>query len=553
MLMVLGNFLTGDKMFKIRFVIVLLYLFFIAKCSFASVVFDDGTKFDFEKTENYFSVEFDQAKLSDILFFVAEQTGRPFVLNTSDIKLSWVQTNIFRGELYREFINILVSSGLIVQQSGYNSKITVISDTPNALSSVSNSVAYYRLKHIEADSLRETSEILYKERLAINPLENSKVAFLAGDSDDVEQFIGLIQAADVPKESDIEVYRLKNISVKTARVALIEMGVFPDNSIHADYWNRSIIVRGDDYLQNSARIILNSLDVPYEGITDSMQFVTTITPEAAIEVLSTVCDGVNVLKVADDRVLITGYSDKVEKAVVTLNKIDGAGLQVKVEAVITYLTDKEYKDIGIRMNYASGDKYFSITDQFAGGLLAEVIEDFLSIDIAAENKVSKGEIISSPSLSVLNGRQARLHVGQNVPYLSEANIDKNNGETTGTSISREDVGVSFDITPIIDPAGEFVNITLQQVISSVAPESNVENESVDIVLDVQELGTTVKIPNGGTVFLGGLTVDQNGKYKEKVPLLGDIPLVGDLLFSYTADNYEKRNLAVFLRVNITGG
>lgn len=550
-----------EKQIKFALVILLCaYLFtlcFMIKESVATEFLYDFEKYDIKSPDNYFSVEFDQAPLSDILFFVAEQTGKAFVLDAPDTKLSWVQTNIFRAELYKEFRNIVSSAGLIIQESGRNNKITVISSEPKAISSISNSVAYYKLKFLNTDSLQDTSEILYKNRLAINPLPDTKVVLLSGDPQDVKQFIELIQSADTPKETDLMVYRLKNVSVKTARIALIEIGVFEDNSFYPDYWNRSIVVRGDQYQQSIAQLLLSAIDVPYEGIVDSMQFVTTVTPEAAIEILQGVYNSVIVRKVAEDRILLSGESNQVEKAIVLLNKIDGAGLQVKIEAVVAYLTDREYRKLGIKYNYiADTGRYFTLTESATGttiGLLADEFEALLSWSVEAEDNISHGSIISSPVLTVLNGKSARLHVGQNVPYISEANVDKNDGSTTGTSIKRQDVGVTFNVTPVISPDGQFVTVQLDQVISAISPESEVENHFQDIVLDKQELSSNVKIADGQTIFLGGLSVDEEGNYTEKIPLLGDIPIIGKYLFSYTADTVEKRNLVVSLRVKVIGG
>lgn len=507
---------------------------------------------DRNNPENFVSMEFDNAPLSDVMFLVAEITEKTFVLTAVDKKISWVQSNIYKKDLLDEFLNVVTSSGLIYHES--NNAYLITGDS-SPLSNVKKSVGFYKLKHIKSEALKETSEILYKNRLAINPVEDSSVVLMSGDPRDVEQFISLIEAADTRKETDITVYRLQNISVKTARVALIEIGIFEDNSFYPDYWNRSIIIRGDEYQQSVAELMLSAIDVPYEGIVDDMQFVTSITPEAAIEVIQGVVDGVTVRKVADDRILLSGQSDLVEKGVVLLNKIDGAGLQVKIEAVIAYLTDKEYEKLGFKFNGVTDTgRYFTLTDTLTGtsiGLLSE-FEELFNWSVNAEDSISHGSVISSPILTVANGKSARLHVGQNVPYLSEANVDKNDGTTTGTSIEREDVGVTFNVTPIISPDGQFVNVKLDQVISSIAPDSEIEQRFQDIVLDKQELSSQVKIADGQTIFLGGLSVDEEGSYTEKIPLLGDIPIVGQYLFSYNSDTTEKRNLVVSLRVKVIG-
>lgn len=289
-----------------------------------------------------------------------------------------------------------------------------------------------------------------------------------------------------------------------------------------------------------------------------VEFVHTTEVKQAQEILSNLYGDLEIRAIGDNRILISGDSNQVEKASVMLAKIDGTGLQVKVEAVIAYLTDREFKELGLRLSYERGDFFTAINDNILNslitrntGILIDYFSDIVGIKLAAEEGSGHGEIISSPVLTVLNGKTARIHVGQNVPYLSSANVDKNNGETTGTSIQRQDIGITFDIQPFIEPDGDFVQVKVDQVVSNVTDDSELSQDAVDIIVDKKEISSTVMVANGDTIFLGGLKTEENGTAQDAIPLLSDIPLLGKL-FSYDVTQKEQRHLVVSLRVNVLG-
>lgn len=519
--------------------------------SFLLILLCSSSAFAVTDPDDFVSVDFKEAALSDILFLVAETTGDSFVLSAPDQTLTWVQEDILKTRFTASFLNALSASDLIVQQS---EGLFLISNSSTPVVTSRNSLSYYHLRYISVDALKETSEVLYRNRLAINPLEGSRVVLLSGDPSDVRQFVKLLKSIDIPKEPEISVYRFKHISLRSGMSALQLTKSLPQDTYFPDYWNRSIIISGTGEQRNQALEVLARIDIPQDGWVDVLEYIHTTTPDDVINLLTSACGSVNVYRVADDRILLSGLEDDVKKASNIVHQIDGAGLQVKVEAVIAYLTDKEYKELGTRIKISSNNFSFTSLDPLLGNnlsLLSDDFQSFLKLSVHGKDTENHGRIISSPVLTVLNGKSAHLHVGQNVPYLSEANVDKNDGSTTGTSIERKDVGVTFDITPTIDPDGQFVYVKLEQIISQITPSTGLDQTFSDIVFDKQELASSVKIANGDTVFLGGLSVDDSGKYTEKVPFLGYIPILGGL-FTYKSEKVENRNLVVSLRVKVLG-
>lgn len=509
--------------------------------------------------DNYIGVEFDNAPLSEIVILVSEVTGNSFVISSDQaINLTWVEQNIHKEELISRFNQVIGGAGLILHSIAGMPPLYVIKSKASVVASSSYSFGYYRLRNLDSRSLKDTSEVLYGGALTVHPLENSPVVVFTGSPELVGQFMNLLSKIDIPQENDFEIIRVKNISVKTAIKALADTKLIKDNTFFPDYWNRSIIVKGSPYERQVARAVIGSIDKPQTGWIDQLEYIRTVDSEAVISVLGSTCENVEVRKVAADRVLISGFEQDVDKASALLHKIDGTGLQVKVEAIIAYLTDREFKELGIRLS-GSGANFIGSLNQSVinkiitpnTGLLLDYFNDQLGISIAAKEGKSHGEILSSPVLTVLNGQQARIHVGQNVPYLSTANFNKNDGTETGTSIERQDIGITFNVRPSIEPGGEFVHLEVSQEVSNVIDDSELSQDAIDIIVDKKEIQSTVMIADGDTIFLGGLRSEENGTAKDYVPLLGELPILGKL-FTYDVEQKENRHLIVSLRVKVIG-
>lgn len=155
-------------------------------------------------------------------------------------------------------------------------------------------------------------------------------------------------------------------------------------------------------------------------------------------------------------------------------------------------------------------------------------------------------LISTPSLLTLNNREAEFLVGQNVPITTGEVLSSNNNNPFRT-IERQDVGVKLRVRPQINADGS-ITLVLRQEVSSVDPFSVTAGE---LVFNKREIETSVLVDNGEIVVLGGL-LDQNERVTtEKVPLLGDIPVVGSL-FSSEQRQRENTNLMIFIRPVIVG-
>ncbi|WP_425603535.1 type II secretion system secretin GspD [Luteimonas rhizosphaericola] len=165
--------------------------------------------------------------------------------------------------------------------------------------------------------------------------------------------------------------------------------------------------------------------------------------------------------------------------------------------------------------------------------------------IDAVNSDTASNLLSTPSILTLDNEEAKILVGQEVPTTSGEVLGDNNSNPFRT-IQRQDVGIQLEVTPQIN-AGGGITLTLRQEVSSIA--GPVSEDFSELVLNKREVETRVLVDDGEIVALGGLLDQADRNTVSKVPLLGDIPIVGQL-FRHRSRSRDKTNLMVFIRPTI---
>lgn len=162
--------------------------------------------------------------------------------------------------------------------------------------------------------------------------------------------------------------------------------------------------------------------------------------------------------------------------------------------------------------------------------------------IRALGSNTDSNVLSMPSVTTMDNKEAELLVGQEVPVITGSTLGNNN-QNPFQQVERKEVGVKLKIKPQINE-GSAVNLEIEQEVSSIAGSTG-----VDIVTNKRKIKNTVLVDDGDTIVLGGLVDDDVQESVSKVPLLGDIPLLGNL-FKSQRTTKVKRNLLVFIRPTI---
>jgi len=165
---------------------------------------------------------------------------------------------------------------------------------------------------------------------------------------------------------------------------------------------------------------------------------------------------------------------------------------------------------------------------------------------------TNANLLSTPSILTLDNAEAKILVGQEVPFRTGTFTTNANGaDNPFTTIQRKDVGITLTVTPHIHD-GTAVRLDVKQEVSNLVLSSlaAVSTDTLsDVVTNKREIKTTVLAEDKETIVLGGLIEDDIQDTKKKVPLLGDIPLLGKL-FQNVQTQHTKKSLLVFLRPSV---
>jgi len=262
-----------------------------------------------------------------------------------------------------------------------------------------------------------------------------------------------------------------------------------------------------------------------------------------------------------------------------IDRLDSRRAQVYIESLIVKVDAEKMADIGIQWQAASGQKGDStivvggtnygqpnivtatgiinsgsgvsglagaaVPPGFNIGVLQKIGE-FYNIAALARFLETKTDanVLATPNLVSLDNEEAKIVIGQNVPFLTGSYTTTGNASTNPfQTIERKDVGLTLRIKPQIGEGGT-VRLVIYQENSSVVPSSRLSPQG--LTTDKSAIETTVVVDDGQIMVLGGLLKDEYGGSVSQVPFLGDLPILGPLFRTDTRTR-TKSNLMVFLR------
>jgi len=234
-----------------------------------------------------------------------------------------------------------------------------------------------------------------------------------------------------------------------------------------------------------------------------------------------------------------------------LDELDRPVPQVLIRVLVSEVTYDDALDIGvefegINVGSTTDDNILTDFDLFDSTLGLNYLMfsgDNFRMAIRALNATGKFDVLSRPYLLTADNQEATINVGQRVPILTNSRVDEN-GDIIST-IDYEDVGIILTVTPQINSEG-LVVMDVSQIISSIADQAiPVAPDQNAVVFNQRELTTQVAVGHGQTVVIGGLVQDQLTETIRKVPLLGELPIVG-ALFRRTERSKVKTELLLFL-------
>ncbi len=210
-------------------------------------------------------------------------------------------------------------------------------------------------------------------------------------------------------------------------------------------------------------------------------------------------------------------------------------------------TEYYYDSSGNRHPYQSTESgdYSTLAAALSGinGAAVSIAMGDWTALLSAVSSDSNSNILSSPSITVMDNGEASFIVGEEVPVLTGSTSSSTNDNPFQT-VDRKEVGIKLKVVPQINE-GDSVQLNIEQEVSNVLGA----NGAVDVRFAKRQLNTSVMVEDGQMLVLGGLIDERALESESKVPLLGDIPFLG-YLFKSTSTQVEKKNLMVFIKPTI---
>ena len=439
-------------------------------------------------------------------------------------------------------------------------------------------------------------------RSYIVALNNDREVLIADDEDNIRRVKDIIRTLDSELDTSISEFKLKNLSAIEALRLINSLKSDPNTrfdklAVATFQGSNKLIFSGPLEIVTRAKRVISQLDLD-NNLNENTKviYLNYSKAEDILKILKDVSSSFNQEQNIDYKTVITSHEETNSivirsnpQTIKTLSSIveqlDIRRPQVFVEAIIVEISDESAKALGVDTIY-SGDSTDNIPvaltrfpstnspdllalaasaddDSNLGastsaassllgtrGLVAGVGnlidgEDNFAMLLSVLREDQNSNILSTPSAVVMDNEEASLLVGQEIPVTSGESLGSNN-LTPFRTTTREEIGIKLEVKPQINEA-DSVALFIRQEVSSIAG-AQLPNSS-DLITNKREIETTVLADNGEILVLGGLISEDVQESVNKVPLLGDLPIIG-ALFRSSAMSVQEKNLMIFLRPTI---
>lgn len=550
------------------------------------------------------------ADIHALIETVSEITGRGFIVDPGvEGQVTVVSGKpMSEQEVWEAFLAVLRAHGYAAVPAG---KLWRISAEPRAraegppLAAGSGDELLTRilpLRHLgSGEALTLLRPLLPPQvQIAAHPGSNALILTdRAGNIARLEQLLARLDQAS--SEDQNEVLSLGHASA--AEVARILSGLYGGEGLRvvADERSNAVILAGERAIRLRAKALAAHLDLPIAEQAAGTQVVFLRFAEAKdmagllLELAKSFGlageggRGVSIQAHPETNALILSAPPAAQQALLAVaRQLDVRRAQVLIEAIIVELSDELARELGVQWqstevkNTPDGGIGRGVIGGTnfpgpggAGGILAAAVNPLsvgpglnvgyvrgtlrlpgsdreilqLGALIRALQAEGRANILATPSVMTLDRHKAVFKAGQEVPFVTGQFINTGGGsnqpQNPFQTIDRKDVGITLTVTPHINE-GDMVRLDIVQEVSSLAQQPA---GAVDLVTNKRELSTSVIVQDGELLVLGGLISEQVQRNINKVPALGDIPVLGNL-FRYRSTKTERRNLMVFLRPTI---
>ncbi|HEB55883.1 MAG TPA: type II secretion system protein GspD [Gammaproteobacteria bacterium] len=460
-----------------------------------------------------------------------------------------------------------------------------------------------KIKNVNAAQLVPILRPLVPQRGHLAAYPASNVIIISDSAANISRLAQIIRRIDLPVHEEIEVISLQYASASEVVRVINQLNrPNPKNkssiTVVADDRTNSILLGGAPGARLRLRALISHMDVPVDIGGDShVIYLRYAKAKDLVSVLTGVSKSLSSPRGKGKQIAsrqrqanVSIQADEASNALVinappsvfrslrnVISKLDIKRAQVIVESVIAELSYQKASEFGIQwaadgssggsrsgpiglVNFSAGPGLLSLA---SASLASPPSIDGMTVGLGkySNGKLNLGvliralagdastNILSTPTLVTMDNQEAEIVVGQNIPFLTGSYTSTGTGSSTPgnpfQTIKRQDVGLTLKIKPQINE-GNTIKLEITQEVSSLA--ASVAG-SADLITNKRSIKTTVMVNDNQMVVLGGLIEDSLRDSEQKVPGLGDIPIIG-WMFKYKKQKKQKTNLMVFIHPTI---
>ncbi|MBL1259097.1 MAG: type II secretion system secretin GspD [Thiotrichaceae bacterium] len=464
------------------------------------------------------------------------------------------------------------------------------------------------LKNVSSSQLVPILRPLVPQQGHLAAYVPANILIISDRAANIARLMNIIRRIDRPSNDEIEIIRLEHASaaeVVRIMASLEQKGKGKGAAsaagrtpiLIADERTNSILVGGGKSGRLRIRAIISHLDTPLEsGGNTRVIYLRYAQAEDMVKVLTGVSKSVGKQKKgkgagATNNIVVNIQADEATNALVitappdlfrslesVIKQLDIRRAQVLIETVIAEVSEDLSAEFGVQwifdgtpgregpvglVNFGSGTgtSIATIGAAAAAGVAPQATNGVLlglgafnssTFNFAAVLNTLKGDattnILSTPTLVTLDNEEAEIVIGQTVPFVTGSFTSTGSSSSPTNpfqTIQRENVGITLKVKPQINE-GDAIKLDIEQTVDSLSSSSI---SAVDLITNTRSIKTTVIVDDRQMIVLGGLINDEVRESVQKVPLLGDLPLLG-WLFSHKTSSKVKQNLMIFLHPTI---
>lgn len=372
----------------------------------------------------------------------------------------------------------------------------------------------------------------------------------------------LLYGAPYRDKTQIKIIQLKYAKATYLSQALTQIKSNVGRIVPDEGSNTLVLLDTPEKLQRMVNFIRNA-DLPLATQVFNLNYASAEKINPKLQEALTKNVGSIKIDERTNKIAISDYPEKLDYIAKLISAFDEKPQQVLIDAQVIEIKPSDKFEMGVDWEYWIKN-HFKVTESLPVGTSGRLFlgtpsttpskpRDYKAI-VDLLRTIGDAKILSSPRIMVINNQEAKILVGTKDAYITSTTSLSGTGTTViSQSINFVDVGIKLHVTPTINRNG-FVIMKIKPEVSSAERTSiTSEGKITQIpIVTTSETETAVVVKDGITILIGGLKKDERQKTVKKIPLIGDIPLLG-MFFRSTSDEIKKTDLVILLTPHIMSG